>query len=576
MASAAMGVAIMVPAVGLAMARSAQASPGEASPALAQTQPQAENLQNQTETTEPPSLPPLSLEKPDRDELLPGEVKGRSLNPTEQQRLRLGLVRLMAAADRDYVQNRAENQTEDPRDRAFRQYFRILSLSQYLSPEEELIALARVGDRAWRANRSNETQLITARLTQLEQQELSPKNLKPRGPKQRGSAQQGPKQQEGDKPGGDAILRKRRLLAEAYERSGAWGKAIAQYETLLILQQPTGEKAASEAVRGENVDPISGAFEEVISGAASGSSLVSGSALALSEPSLVRRLAQLHLLNLSYPSAATYSEQALVFALEEADDQETEAGAAPLPSIPPASILPGQDLPADLGSALENWELPASPINSTQGAGSDSDPGSNAGSNAGSNPGSGAVLGPLPSELPPEMTPRRWMVQLAYIYEQDQRFAEAAAVQQQLLPLYGGPLEVSQQPALRVAIAQNQAQAGQWVEAIASYQAAYGQAQEQQQFGVSHQALAQLAALYLRQGQPLDALVVYNILLQVDELSYNLQGLTDTQASRAEIFQGQQRPELARQAYDQAIHTARLLNYRLAELEQRRAALPAP
>ncbi len=451
----------------------------------------------EVEADEAEKTPPLSLERPNEDPLLPGQVDGRALTPQELQRLRVGLKRLRGEAEVAALQG--------DRSGSYRKFFRFLSLSQYLPEEEELANLALVGRRTWRDNLGKEAQLITARVKTLET--------------------------EGDEK---LLLSHRRELAEAYDSLGAWTQAITHYEGLLAAQQPKGgEKPVLEA----EGDGLAG---EATSDKPSALNIGPLSAQSLDELTLVRRLAQLSMFSLNYPSAALYTEQALKLVPAVSSGQAT--GDASRESFADKEGLGGEGASATGLSGADDL-----PLDDT-----------------------------LPSEIGPTPTASSLLIQLAYVYEQDQRFAEAATTQQQIIPLYGDPSLLYRQPALQVAIARNQTRAGQLVEAIASYQEAYRQAQSLQQFAVSDDALSQLAALYRTEGQLDDALAVYDILLQVNDLSFNLYGIADTQASRAEIFVEQQQMEQASQAYLQAIYAARLLGYREAELQQQLDQLTIP
>lgn len=323
------------------------------------------------------------------------------------------------------------------------------------------------------------------------------------------------------------LLSHRRELAEAYDSLGAWEKAITHYEGLLALQQPKGETTLGDDGLGAETSLGQTSPEP-------SSELNVGrlSAQPLEQLTLVRRLAQLSLFSFNYPSAAGYTEQALQL----------------VPAVPPEQTR--------AGSPLGGFANPSS-VFDAQLSDSDEPSGDEL-----------SQVDPLPSEIGPFPTSSSLLVQLAYVYEQDQRFAEAATTQQQIISLYSEPSLVYRQPALQVAIARNQTRSGQLVEAIASYEAAYRQAQSLQQFAVSDDALSQLAELYRNEGQLDDALAVYDILLQVNDLSFDLYGIADNQASRAEILLAQQQPEQARQAYLQAIYAAKLLGYREAEFQQ--------
>ncbi|MDJ0659552.1 MAG: tetratricopeptide repeat protein [Crocosphaera sp.] len=117
-----------------------------------------------------PELNPLEI--PLDDELLPPVP--RPLTPLEQKRLRREL---------DELNQEAQQELDDGNDnRAFEIWYRELRLRRVLGRIEEVNALGRVGEIAWNKTRSEDVQIISKRIVELQQlseQEdpLSPKFL---------------------------------------------------------------------------------------------------------------------------------------------------------------------------------------------------------------------------------------------------------------------------------------------------------------------------------------------------------------------------------------------------------------
>ncbi|WP_088890403.1 tetratricopeptide repeat protein [Leptolyngbya ohadii] len=130
--------------------------------ALAQTPDAAPTEPADTpENVTPPAIPENALE-PQPDPLLPTMTVDRPLNPQEKDVLRAALTELQSQAT---AQLQAGNIPG-----AFEIFNRELRLRRYLSIPEEVTALARVGEVAWRQSQIIELRLITERLQQIEQQ----------------------------------------------------------------------------------------------------------------------------------------------------------------------------------------------------------------------------------------------------------------------------------------------------------------------------------------------------------------------------------------------------------------------
>lgn len=103
---------------------------------------------------------PLQVETFD-DPLLPQTPVNRPLSPLEQFRLEPALDRLNQQAQAHYQAGKIEE--------AFQVWYRELRLRQKLSPLKEVQALGRVGEIAWRENRSADFRNIRERLRVIEE-----------------------------------------------------------------------------------------------------------------------------------------------------------------------------------------------------------------------------------------------------------------------------------------------------------------------------------------------------------------------------------------------------------------------
>mgnify|MGYP006429515379 CR=1 FL=1 len=108
---------------------------------------------------QPPFQNPLQVEKND-DPLLPELPVNRSLSPLERLRLAEQLEQLNQRASATYEEGNV--------DEAFNIWYRELRLRQELEVSKEVEALGRVGEIAWRENRSEDLRNIRQRLSEIE------------------------------------------------------------------------------------------------------------------------------------------------------------------------------------------------------------------------------------------------------------------------------------------------------------------------------------------------------------------------------------------------------------------------
>jgi len=137
-------------------------------PGQAATSPTPQPTPAQTPQKKPPQpdqFPPSPLELTAPDPLLPGGLQ-RPLSESERQTLGIALDDLNAQAIAQYRSGDILN--------AFEIWNRELRLRRALGFLNEVTALGRVGDSAWKQNQPNEVNLITRRLQAIQKQVQTP------------------------------------------------------------------------------------------------------------------------------------------------------------------------------------------------------------------------------------------------------------------------------------------------------------------------------------------------------------------------------------------------------------------
>ncbi|XGV96323.1 MAG: tetratricopeptide repeat protein [Leptolyngbya sp. BL-A-14] len=154
------GLSLLMSASGFASGSVAQAPAASTPPASATSAPVAPSVQPLTakpaKKRNPDEFPPNPLEITTPDPLLPQTVNQRPLSDTERKRLALALDEL----------NRQASEKLKQRDRvgAFDLWYRELRLRRSLGLLEEVKALGRVGEIAWKENLAPDVRWITKRL----------------------------------------------------------------------------------------------------------------------------------------------------------------------------------------------------------------------------------------------------------------------------------------------------------------------------------------------------------------------------------------------------------------------------
>ncbi|WP_293079565.1 tetratricopeptide repeat protein [Moorena sp. SIO3H5] len=157
-----------------------------------------------------------------------------------------------------------------------------------------------------------------------------------------------------------------------------------------------------------------------------------------------------------------------------------------------------------------------------------------------------------------------YLQQLAYIYDQDQQPDQALPKKQQLVDIYLSQGNDTQIPALKIAIASDYNSLNQPEKASQTYQEAYSLAWSLQQFAHASEALQPLAELYLTSKQPEFALQVYEVLLQVEQQSYNYYGLMNTYDKIGQVYLDMNNYPQALAAFQKGLDLAESLQHREA------------
>lgn len=155
---------------------------------------------------------PLDIEKNPPDPLLPNPQVPRSFSPQEQRQFRADLDALNTCATALYRLGNLPT--------AFEVWFRELRLRRVLGPFEEIVALSRVGEVAWREGETKELRYITARLQEIETEARTANTLD------------------------DALLR---TLGAAYQQVRKPDAAIAVYRQILERSRQSGDRLSEEA-----------------------------------------------------------------------------------------------------------------------------------------------------------------------------------------------------------------------------------------------------------------------------------------------------------------------------------------
>lgn len=222
-------------------------------PALSQASPTPTSSPTPIRQPNPNEFPPNPLEMTDPDPLLPRPPVDRPLSPLERRQLIQALDQLNTQAQ---AQLQAGNIVG-----AFDTWNRELRLRRALGTMEEVTALGRVGDIAWRENQVNQVQIITGRLRKIQAETIAAPVRSATLPERYKLLEALGTAYQQVRATGDALNVYQQILTEARQRRDnkrevqvlatigqlhmAWfdyDKAAATYRELLALAQKRGDR----------------------------------------------------------------------------------------------------------------------------------------------------------------------------------------------------------------------------------------------------------------------------------------------------------------------------------------------
>ncbi|MEO1592561.1 MAG: hypothetical protein AAFU71_14905 [Cyanobacteria bacterium J06632_22] len=168
---------------------------------------------------------------------------------------------------------------------------------------------------------------------------------------------------------------------------------------------------------------------------------------------------------------------------------------------------------------------------------------------------------------------RTLLAQLIYSYQQNDRYAAAIPHQQRLLGLYRAADLADAEVPVGIAIARNYRAVADYPRAVEYYQLAYRTAQQLQQYGYSSEVLQDLGDLYRDLGQLRDAITIYNLLVRVEQQSYNHYGILLAYDELGQIYTALNELDNARVAFQAGLAFAEALDYRQEYFQAQLAAL---
>lgn len=168
------------------------------------------------------------------------------------------------------------------------------------------------------------------------------------------------------------------------------------------------------------------------------------------------------------------------------------------------------------------------------------------------------------------------LTQLSEIYQQGNQPEKAIAVQQRLVDIYQNRQEYELISALKQAMGDEYVALGRPDLAATSYQEAYAVARSTQQYAYGGDALQRLANLYVNLDRFQDALVVYQLVLDVKQQSYDTLGLMNTYDQIGQLYRVMGNNAQAATAFRRGLQLAQQLNYKADYFTSQIQALEAP
>lgn len=155
-----------------------------------------------------------------------------------------------------------------------------------------------------------------------------------------------------------------------------------------------------------------------------------------------------------------------------------------------------------------------------------------------------------------------YLEELAYIYDQLKDQEKSIAIKQKLIVYYQAKPELQVKiPAVLITIAASYTTLRNPQAAKDNYQLAYEIAIASKQFAAARDALQGLALLYQTYNQPITALQIYRILIQVNQQSYDYYYSMNTYDQMGQIYLQQKDYSQALNVFTEGLKIARLLQY---------------
>jgi tetratricopeptide (TPR) repeat protein len=154
--------------------------------------------------------------------------------------------------------------------------------------------------------------------------------------------------------------------------------------------------------------------------------------------------------------------------------------------------------------------------------------------------------------------------QLSRIYQDNRQPEEAIVVQQRLVDIYQSRQEFEQISSLKQLIGDEYLAIDRPDLAATNYQEAFAIARSTQQYAYAGDALQRLANLYVTLDRFEDALVVYQLLLDVRQQSYDDFGIMNTYDQIGQIHRVTGNNGQAVSAFRRALEIAQRLNYKVS------------
>ncbi|NJR39632.1 MAG: hypothetical protein HC781_13475 [Leptolyngbyaceae cyanobacterium CSU_1_4] len=156
-----------------------------------------------------------------------------------------------------------------------------------------------------------------------------------------------------------------------------------------------------------------------------------------------------------------------------------------------------------------------------------------------------------------------YLQKLAVLYQESEQPDQAIVMQQKLVDIYTRKQELTLIPSLKMAMGDSYLAAQRPDLAATQYQEAFAVSRSIQQYGYASEALQRLASLYRSLDRLEDVLVVYQLLLDVQQQSYDTLGIMNTYDQIGQIQRTQGNNLQAAASFRQGLQLAQQLKYKV-------------